>query len=364
VPTYDVLDLPATVRPDPEEFIRAAMQWHFSPETGSEFWLQRARTLDFDPRTDVTRFEDLSRFPNVVNELREVPVTALVPRGYHGNADVVGVFESGGTTGAPKRVVALRDWLDRLGDWCDAGLDRHGFPRGAQWLGVTPSGPHIVGELFRRSARTHGSLAFSVDLDPRYVKRAISEGRGAEADAYAEHVIDQVAHVLRTQDIGVMAITPPLLARLACRDDLVELVNTKVRAIRWGGTQLDPDTRDLYRDEIFPDTVLYGHYGSTMVLGIAGQRAGSGPDDPCVFDPFAPYNTFGVVDEVTREPVPYGYRGQVVMNHVSRSLLLPNNLERDLATRIEPLPGQIGDAVADIAPVAVFEEEIVVEGVY
>ena len=41
----DVLDLPYDVSPDPEEFIRAAMEWHFDPETGSPFWLDRARSL-------------------------------------------------------------------------------------------------------------------------------------------------------------------------------------------------------------------------------------------------------------------------------------------------------------------------------
>ncbi len=33
--------------------------------------------------------------------------------GYGPNPDIVGVYESGGSTGAPKRVVFLRDWLDR-----------------------------------------------------------------------------------------------------------------------------------------------------------------------------------------------------------------------------------------------------------
>jgi hypothetical protein len=52
------------------------------------------------------------------------------------------------------------------------------------------------------------------------------------------------------------------------------------------------------------------------------------------------------------------------MNHLSKNMLLPNNLERDLATRIEPLAGQVGDAVADVSPVAQFDNEDVIEGVY
>ncbi|WP_187645347.1 phenazine antibiotic biosynthesis protein [Streptomyces sp. TRM49041] len=359
-----ILDLPHDASPDPDDVVRAAMEWHFSPETGSPFWLRRMATLDFDPLSDVKGHADLKLFPNVANELRDVPAADLVPRGYGAHFDIVGVYESGGTTGAPKRVVCPRDWLERLVAWSNANLDVHGFPRGADWLGITPSGPHIVGEIFRRSAHTHGRHGFQVDLDPRWVKRLISEGKGAQADAYAEHVVDQAAHILRTQDIGVMTVTPPLLERIAQREELVDLVNAKVRAIRWGGTQMDPDTAQLYRTDIFPGATLYGHYGSTMILGIAGERHGTPPGEPCVFDTFSPYITFQVVDPGTGDPVAYGRRGQVVMHHVSKALLLPNNLERDTAVRVPAPDGAIGDSAAGIAPVARFDDETVIEGVY
>jgi hypothetical protein len=74
--------------------------------------------------------------------------------------------------------------------------------------------------------------------------------------------------------------------------------------------------------------------------------------------------TFTVIDPDTGRRVEYGERGRIVMHHVSKSLFLPNNLERDFATRIEPLPGAVGDAVADIAPVKEFDNEVVIEGVY
>jgi hypothetical protein len=155
------------------------------------------------------------------------------------------------------------------------------------------------------------------------VKKIISRGMFDEADAYAEHLIDQAAFILQTQDIGVLTITPPLLERLVRRDDLVELVNQKVRTIRWGGTQLDADSRDLYRNEIFPDVILHGSYGSTMILGMVGERPGLINGDPCIFDSLSPYITFFVVDPENGRRVGYGERGQVVMNHVSKSLLVP-----------------------------------------
>jgi acyl-coenzyme A synthetase/AMP-(fatty) acid ligase len=363
-PSTSVLDLPLHVQPDPDEFVRAAMEWHFDPATGSSFWVGRAKTLDFDPRRDVKSLDDLPLFPNVTNELRTATADQLVPVGYGADVEMVGIFESGGTTGAPKRVVLMRDWLHRLMHWSDANLDAHGFPRDVHWLGVTPTGPHIVGEFFRRSANSHGRSSFTVDLDPRWAKKLIASDRADDAGAYAEHVVDQAAVILQTQEVAVMAITPPLLERLARRVDLVDLVNAKIRAIRWGGTQLDPDSRYLYRTEVFPEVAMCGNYGSTMVVGFAGQRPGLPDDGPCVFDTLAPYVTFRVIDPDTGDEVGYGERGQIVANHISRSFFLPNNLERDLATRVEPPMGQVGDSVADVAPVARFEGEAVIEGVY
>jgi acyl-CoA synthetase (AMP-forming)/AMP-acid ligase II len=359
-----VLDLPFDARPDPDEFVQAAMDWHFSRETGSPFWLERARSLEFDPRSDVRSLDDLALFPNVTNELRDVRVADLIPRGYGEHPDVVGVFESGGTTGPPKRVVFLRDWWARNVAWSTAHHDARGLPRDRDWLALFPSGPHMAGEFLRSQAAALGGRWFAIDLDPRWVKKLVAAGRYDEADAYAEHLIDQAAFVLRTQDIGVLASTPPLLERLARRDDLVDLVRQKVGEIGWGGAHMDADTRALLRTEVFPGVDLSGFYGSTMILGSALERLGLTADDPCIFDPFSPYISFSVIDPATGGKVDYGERGQVVMNHVSKSFLLPNNLERDMATRIRPPEGQAGDSVADVAPVEQFEGETVIEGVY
>jgi phenylacetate-coenzyme A ligase PaaK-like adenylate-forming protein len=359
-----VLDLPLDVHPDPDEFIRGAMEWHFSPQTGSPFWLERAKSLEFDPRADVKSFEDLALFPNVTNELRDVRTQDLIPQGYGPHPGVIGVYESGGTTGPPKRIVMLREWWDRMLAWQVAHLEARGAPRNRGWLVLFPSGPHMAGAMMRELAVRLGGLVFRIDMDPRWVKKLIAAGKAGEADAYAEHLLDQATFVLQTQDIGVLMSTPPLLERLARRDDLVELVREKVRFIEWGGAHMDADTRHLYCTEVFPGLALHGSYGSTMVLGGAAERPDLTDEGPCIFDPYSPYITFSVVDPDARRTVPYGERGQVVMNHISKSFLLPNNLERDTAIRIVAPEGQVGDSVADVTPVQEFENETVIEGVY
>src|SRR4051812_23396633 len=93
----DVLDLPVGALPHPDEFVQAIMRWHFDPATGSPFWVERAARFDFDPIADVRTIEDLRLFPNVTDELREVPTERLIPLGFGDRPDVIGVIESGGT---------------------------------------------------------------------------------------------------------------------------------------------------------------------------------------------------------------------------------------------------------------------------
>jgi phenylacetate-coenzyme A ligase PaaK-like adenylate-forming protein len=353
--TGNILDLPISAQPDPDEFVRAAMDWHFSPETGSAYWLRWAEKLPFNPRADVKSVEDLALFPSIVDELRDARMEDLIPRGYGPDPGIFGIYESGGTTGAPKRLVLLRDWWDQHEAWTNASLDAHGLPRNVNWLAVLPSGrPRQIGEVATQAAVSRGGIKFSVYMDPRAVKKLIATGKAEEAGAYADHLVEHAAFLLRTQDIGVLMTTQPLLERIARRDDLVDLINEKVQAIVWGGTHMDADTRNRYRTEVFPDVKVLGMFGSEMILGCMTERVGGAGDDRCVFDPPAPFITFRVVDPDTGCTVRYGERGQVVMNHVSKSMLLPGNLERDIATRVEPPAGQAGDSVADVYPVASF----------
>jgi phenylacetate-coenzyme A ligase PaaK-like adenylate-forming protein len=366
--TWDDLLFPDTTGLNPEgvdEFIRNAMRWHFGEDTGSPFWLREAKNLDFDPLVDVKGWSDLRLFPNVIGKLRDVSARDLIPRGYGENPDFDGVFESGGTTGAPKRVVVMQDWSA----WCDAftnlALDEAGIPRGVDMLAMLPTGPHHFGRSMRRQMLQRGGLFHGIDMDPRWVKKCAAFGWTDNVTAYVEHLIEQARYLLQTQDIGVLAVTPPLLVRMVEDDELVELIADKVTAILWGGAHMDADTHRLLATDVFPNQVFYGVYGSAMILGTCRQRPGLQADQDVIFDTRPPFITMEVVDPETMRPVDFGQRGQVLMHHVSKNALLPNNLERDTAIRVRPPAGSpVGDSVTAVAPVKSFEDETVIEGVY
>src|SRR5271156_6001577 len=93
---FSLLDVPRSVPiDDPEAYLRAAMAWHFGEDTGSPVWLRTAQTLNFNPLTDIQTFADLRLFPNLLSELRSVPVEDLIPRGYGSPSPPPQIFESG-----------------------------------------------------------------------------------------------------------------------------------------------------------------------------------------------------------------------------------------------------------------------------
>jgi phenylacetate-coenzyme A ligase PaaK-like adenylate-forming protein len=365
---FSLLDVPRSVPiDDPEAYLRAAMAWHFGKDTGSPFWLRTAQTLNFNPLTDINTFTDLRLFPNLVNELRTVSVEDLIPRGYKfqgsqgSRQPLPQIFESGGTTGAPKRTAQLPDWIAQVVDWQTEDFATGGFLPGQGFLCLMPSGPHGVGYFSRLVSERLGSVFHPIDIDPRWVKKLAARNAATEVAAYIDHVIEQAVFILQTQNVANLHTTPPLLEAMARNDQVVDLINAKIRYLLLSGAHVDVDTLDLLR-QVFPTTTITMAFGSTMVLSQAVTRTTDG--DAFVFDPRTPYVVFWVIDPDTGEQVPYGQLGQVVMNHISKGMLIPNNLERDQAIRMPGPAGEISDSVSEVRPVANFEGEAVIEGVY
>jgi phenylacetate-coenzyme A ligase PaaK-like adenylate-forming protein len=361
---FSLLDVPRKIPvQDAETYLRTAIAWHFGENTGSPYWLRTANDLDFNPLTDVNTRTDLRLFPNLVNELRSVPTEDLIPRGYGSPPPLPQIFESGGTTGAPKRTVQMPDWIEQVVQWQAEDFTVGGFIPGRGLLCLMPSGPHGVGYFSRLVSEQLGSVFYPIDLDPRWVKKIAARKATTAVSAYVNHVIEQARFILQSQNVANLHTTPPLLEAIARDDVVVDLVNQKIRYVLLSGAHLDTDTLDLLR-EIFPNTAITLTFGSTMILSQAITRASNTDCESFIFDPRAPYVVFWVIDPDTGEKVPYGERGQVVTNHISRGMFIPNNRERDSAIRIPGPEGQVGDSLSEVEPVATFEGETVIEGVY
>ena len=70
-----------------DAWTREIVQWHFSPETGCPFWLEYAKSLDWDPRKEIKSYADLSRFGFFQDEwLRAAQAESIISSPTHGEA--------------------------------------------------------------------------------------------------------------------------------------------------------------------------------------------------------------------------------------------------------------------------------------
>ena len=171
-----------TARDELDAHVRDIVRWHFDPATGCPFWLDYAQKLDFDPREKIQSYEDLAMLGHFEDEwLRGGPVRQWVPKAYAD--DPVYVFETGGSTGLPKYRINVNDFKIDY-DQYSRTLSDEGFPRGADWLMLGPSGPRRLRLAVEHLAQQRGGICFMVDLDPRWVNCLIRDGKMRELEAY------------------------------------------------------------------------------------------------------------------------------------------------------------------------------------
>src|SRR5581483_11177184 len=184
-----------------------------------------------------------------------------------------------------KRIVDRR-FRSRMLAWAMERLIKQGVSPPAHWMHLGPSGPHVFGFDCATYARLGEGVFYTVDFDPRWVKKAIANGQPDVVDAYVVHLLDQLSDVLASQPIRVLSTTPPLIEAICARPELHNLVMSKVETIIWAGTSFSPESLRQVNEVFFPNTNIIGIYGNT-IMGVAPQRPAR-PGDPgaCVFEPY------------------------------------------------------------------------------
>jgi len=353
---------PAAIKAAQEKLdahLRDIIQWHFSPETGCPFWLDWARK-NFDPRKEIRSFADMVKFPHFEDEwLRDLQPEVWVPAKYKGRP--FNVFETGGTTGMPKQRIGWDDYKVDYEEFSGKIADDH-FPRGGAWLMVGPTGPRRLRLAIEHLANFRGSSCYFVDLDPRWVKKVISNKQLDQAKAYMEHVVDQAVTILKHRKVSGLFTTPKLLEALA---EKINLYEAGVRGVFCGGTTMAPQYVRFIVEEVLEGRIgFYPTYGNTL-MGLAAS-APLRPEDNFSITYYAPHPraVLRVVNpKKTGELVDYGAWGRVELTTLTKEFFMPRFLERDEAIRSEPRAPYAWDGVAEVRPFGAMEKQIV-EGVY
>jgi hypothetical protein len=328
---------------DLDEWTRRVVRCHFDPQTGSPYWLKRAQTLSFDPR-DITRYAQLAEFgPFPLPVLREIDpvdlVPLVVPRPLRGR-----IWESGGTTGDPCRVFYTESMATHRGTWRRWSLSECGFELGRRWLQATPTGPHVIGNLIRELP-DFAALVYGIDMDPRWVKRLLRAGRLRDAEEYTDHLLEQMTHILRTQQVDYLVTTPALFAALV--REFPEQV-ARLGGAWLSGTQI---SGQMYRN--FLNALDGGRLGVTYG-NTFGNAVGLAPENDGAILPYAanyPHVTLSVrqPEDWTRPAGPREF-GRVMLTVLHDDLFLPNILERDQAMRYDLKDRWPCDGVANVRP--------------
>ncbi|MEM7234744.1 MAG: hypothetical protein AAF517_21370 [Planctomycetota bacterium] len=350
----------ATERDKLDAWVREVIEFHFNPETGCEFWLEKAKALDWDPRAEVKTFDDLKRFESFEDEwLRGGPVNRWIPKAHSGKP--IYVFETGGSTGIPKSRINVEDFRTDYSQFAETLPDEY-FPPDSDWISLGPTGPRRLRLAVEHLAQVRGGMSFSVDMDPRWVVKCLKKGWADDANAYKDHVIDQALTVLRAHpNIKCMFTTPKLLQALC---EKVSLSHVGITGVFCGGTQMDSDFHKLARTELMNGAYFVPTYGNTL-MGLACHKPFLPEDDyQIIYHPPHPRAVLEVVDpDQPDQVVPYGERGRVKLTTLTKEFFVPGFLERDEAIRKEPIDLYPWDGVGDVRPFQSLETTVI-EGVY
>jgi phenylacetate-coenzyme A ligase PaaK-like adenylate-forming protein len=351
---------PEAAKAQLEAHLREIIQWHFSPETGSSFWLNWAAKAGWDPRKEIQTVEDLLKFPHFEDEwLRDLQPEVWVPKAFAGRP--FNIFETGGTTGMPKQRIGWEDYKTDYSEFSDKISDEH-FPRNHYWLMMGPTGPRRLRLAIEHLANVRGSSCYFIDLDPRWVKRLISNKQFDQAKAYMDHVVDQASTILKHRKVSGLFTTPKLLEALAER---IDIWDAGIRGVFCGGTTMLPQYTRFIVEEVLENRIgFYPTYGNTL-MGLAASVPLT-PEDQYSISYYAPQPRaiLRVVDpEHTEKTVEYDTWGRVELTTLTKEFFMPRFLERDEAIRRKPRNQYAWDGVAEVRPFGAMQKTIV-EGVY
>ena len=340
--------------------VREIVQWHFSPETGSPFWLDWAKKAGWNPAAEVKSFNDLLRFPHFQDEwLRDLQPEVWVPAAFRGKP--FNIFETGGTTGMPKQRIGWNDYKTDYSEFSEKISDAH-FPRNHYWLMMGPTGPRRLRLAIEHLANVRGSSCYFIDLDPRWVKKVISAKHFDQAKAYMEHVVDQAVTILKHRKVSGLFTTPKLLEALA---EKIDLWDAGIRGVFCGGTTMAPQYVRFIVEEVLEGRIgFYPTYGNTL-MGLAASVPLQ-PEDNFSITYYAPQPraVLRVVDPQKTDTLKnYGEWGRVELTTLTKEFFMPRFLERDEAIRRAPREPYPWDGVAEVRPFGAMEKTIV-EGVY
>jgi hypothetical protein len=340
--------------------LRRILDWHFNPATGCQFWLEQKEVLGFDPREKVKTLEDLVQlFPNFDGDLhlRTVPASKWHPKGF-ANCESWSMFDTGGTTGYPKRRWGRRgknpDESDYAWDYWQFSklLPEDGFPKGGSCVYIGPQGPRrlLLGVEVLAYIRQAGFII--VDMDVAWMKNNANTCESA----YKDELVKRAIGALR-RDKPDWVFCPPVLIQAI--GELFDWSTSGIKGVFAGGTEMSPESVRHIAENLFGGKIRFVPTFGNALVGLAPPRelatfhrpiAGQRPYS-VIYQPLQPRTILRVTKrEDSRQLVDFDQRGFVEITTLTKEWFMPRFRERDMAERIAPTDQYPWDGVAEVGP--------------
>jgi len=329
---------------DLNEWVKSLIELHFDPKHGAPYWIKKSEKLSFDPKKDINSIEDLIHFPTADQEvLRKCPTEYFMPKRFPKSEFDIG--ESSGTTGPKKRIPWHKDVTSDVIQFYNFNLDLWKIPKKINYLALGP--PGLYEKHIQNVVQQREGLCFFIGIEPKGMKEALAgvsalkPWKVSYLLKYLKPLNEEFNQIMKQQNIGAIISAPQMLKKYPKEIDVSNL-----EAVLWGGVGLTPeDYGDL--KVMYDDTKVTGWYGN-IFWGPAFNIPSH--DDKLRYYPPFPYVSFEVVMPGTKKPVGYGARGQVMFSRIGKDFFWPNQLERDIATKIKGDDPYFWNGAQNVAP--------------
>ncbi|SMY00311.1 hypothetical protein BI49514_03133 [Brevibacterium iodinum ATCC 49514] len=197
--------------------IRSLMKWHFSPRTGSPFWVASRPSLPFDPLEDVRTPEQLEMFMNWRRRSNEPEGLSLIPAGLPQKERIVRAGYQG--TGLP----LLERWFDLLTRWRVSGYSKpRAFEGECTLIALAPEAQFAIAVSAER-ARRLGTRPYLIDPDV-----ATSREVGS---SFCEELERQSWSAMLDAPVRYVSTSPSHLASLLSDAHFSRLLSRSVRHV-------------------------------------------------------------------------------------------------------------------------------------
>ncbi|MFB6299723.1 MAG: hypothetical protein ABEH65_05630 [Halobacteriales archaeon] len=343
---------------DIETYLQTVMELHFHPEYGTPYWLDRESELGFDPRTDITSVEDLSKFPEADEEvLRSSEFRYVTPQYY--DVTNLDISNSSGTTGQKKSMPYGRPVTEDMAEWYAWHVDQRSSTDG-DWFAIGPYGlyeRHLVS-----AANACGQACHFVGIEPKRLKkqaRVLQEmtsgvggfmrslpdlKSGLKGIPRFEATLQAAGDIVASQSFTHFASGVGIPQRLHPKLETRGPTDPKdVETLLLSGGHIPAEEREELAS-LYPNASIVPMYATSFTGACIDH-----PDtDHVAYYPMAPSAFLDVVSD--GEPVSVGERGRTVIHRVGADFLWPMQVERETARR-EPARAPFEwNGIAEIQP--------------